>query len=464
MARLPQPGGDQGTWGSVLNDYLSVAHNPDGSLKDLPFNVKDYGAKGDGITDDTVAIQNTINAANALSNVSKYKGAGQVYIPPGFYKVSDTILINNAATLMIRGAGSWTTQIVPTAGVAGKAVFKFQDCYYCGLSDLWVSGYTPAPPECGVESRVENAGSPGGTFSPTGLRLERLTIGTAGVLNMNYGIKWTCKDAQHDFNNDLGIIREIRMLYPTKAGVYIGHSNSVSHLFERCQFATPTAFELHGGSVIASSCQFSGATPKSGGGYWQPLGWIVDCEDGNYNYTSGTIRLMNCQAEGASSVFKTTANAFGVRMDVINSVFGSAPTGTDIINWSSQSIGTQSRLTITGGLLGGAPGTGIFFNDVKTRVLFEGVNLSAATIAWKGGLTLFNNWHEPGSVTLSPGPSATLTQIGDGGGAFGDAATGYMSGDMRMEVPGKGLILKSPNGTRYKIAVSDTGTVTSTKV
>jgi len=34
MARLPQPGGDDGTWGDVLNEFLKVAHNPDGSLSD----------------------------------------------------------------------------------------------------------------------------------------------------------------------------------------------------------------------------------------------------------------------------------------------------------------------------------------------------------------------------------------------------------------------------------------------
>lgn len=33
MARLPQPGGDQDIWGQVLNDYLSVEHNSDGTLK-----------------------------------------------------------------------------------------------------------------------------------------------------------------------------------------------------------------------------------------------------------------------------------------------------------------------------------------------------------------------------------------------------------------------------------------------
>ncbi len=34
MARLPQPGGDNGAWGDILNDYLSQAHEPDGSLRD----------------------------------------------------------------------------------------------------------------------------------------------------------------------------------------------------------------------------------------------------------------------------------------------------------------------------------------------------------------------------------------------------------------------------------------------
>lgn len=33
MARLPIPGSDQGQWGDVLNDFMSVAHNPDGTLK-----------------------------------------------------------------------------------------------------------------------------------------------------------------------------------------------------------------------------------------------------------------------------------------------------------------------------------------------------------------------------------------------------------------------------------------------
>ena len=33
MTRLPQPGSDDGTWGAILNDFLGVEHNADGTLK-----------------------------------------------------------------------------------------------------------------------------------------------------------------------------------------------------------------------------------------------------------------------------------------------------------------------------------------------------------------------------------------------------------------------------------------------
>ncbi|HET8690328.1 MAG TPA: hypothetical protein VFL81_02735, partial [Candidatus Saccharimonadales bacterium] len=33
MTRLPTPGGDDGTWGDILNQYLLKSHTADGSLK-----------------------------------------------------------------------------------------------------------------------------------------------------------------------------------------------------------------------------------------------------------------------------------------------------------------------------------------------------------------------------------------------------------------------------------------------
>jgi hypothetical protein len=48
------------------------------------FNVMDYGATGDGSTDDTAAIQATIDAATAA-------GGGVIYFPPGIYLVSGAL-------------------------------------------------------------------------------------------------------------------------------------------------------------------------------------------------------------------------------------------------------------------------------------------------------------------------------------------------------------------------------------
>lgn len=56
MARLPVPGSDDGTWGTLLNDYLSQSHNADGSLKA-------------GSVDASVVGDGTISAAKLDTNL-----------------------------------------------------------------------------------------------------------------------------------------------------------------------------------------------------------------------------------------------------------------------------------------------------------------------------------------------------------------------------------------------------------
>lgn len=52
---------------------------------DMPFNVRNYGAVGDGVTDDTAAIQAAIDACEAA-------GGGEVFFPNATYEISGTIL------------------------------------------------------------------------------------------------------------------------------------------------------------------------------------------------------------------------------------------------------------------------------------------------------------------------------------------------------------------------------------
>lgn len=77
--------------------------------------VKTYGAKGDGIADDTTPIQNAINAARPKGDV--------VYFPSGTYKTTRTLTIDSSGDTddyhkrcSIRGDGSNATHIAKHAG------------------------------------------------------------------------------------------------------------------------------------------------------------------------------------------------------------------------------------------------------------------------------------------------------------------------------------------------------------
>lgn len=73
------------------------------------FNVEDYGAVGDGSTDDTAAIQACLTAAQA--------GGGECFFPPGSYRTTSTISLSSGVSVNVRGSGTWTngaaTVIVP---------------------------------------------------------------------------------------------------------------------------------------------------------------------------------------------------------------------------------------------------------------------------------------------------------------------------------------------------------------
>ncbi|MBI5902738.1 MAG: right-handed parallel beta-helix repeat-containing protein [Deltaproteobacteria bacterium] len=109
------------TKADTLNRLMLVEHGTDGAHKstnvytDLitkgPWrDVRAYGAVGDGVTDDTAAIQ------AALDDIP-YTG-GKVFIPFGTYKVSSTLTASNTTELFGVGAnGSIISTASPTAHV-----------------------------------------------------------------------------------------------------------------------------------------------------------------------------------------------------------------------------------------------------------------------------------------------------------------------------------------------------------
>ena len=107
MSRLPRPGGDVGDWGSILNDFLDVAHDTDGSLKTI---------SESGVTNLTTDLAATEKTAN--------KGATSGYAP---LNSSSLVPASNLGTgtasssNYLRGDGTWTaTPSAPVSSVAGK--------------------------------------------------------------------------------------------------------------------------------------------------------------------------------------------------------------------------------------------------------------------------------------------------------------------------------------------------------
>jgi Pectate lyase superfamily protein/Right handed beta helix region len=91
-------------------------------------NVKlDYCAAGDGVTDDTAAIQNAVNSGQSL------------YFPPGTYLISNTITLPNVQDIVYVGSGKGQTIIFQST--AGADAFLSTNLYFrTSWRDLSIRG------------------------------------------------------------------------------------------------------------------------------------------------------------------------------------------------------------------------------------------------------------------------------------------------------------------------------------
>lgn len=99
---------------------------------------KDFGAVGDGVTDDTAALQAAINycfgsVAAPHGYALSYTNSA-LFIPKGTYRISDSLNIRSLIGGKIFGEGRFATTIQQTT--ANKAVLYTNGCGYTTFSDM----------------------------------------------------------------------------------------------------------------------------------------------------------------------------------------------------------------------------------------------------------------------------------------------------------------------------------------
>ena len=111
MARLPQPGGDSGQWGTILNDFLLQAHNPDGTLKSGTVGSATSTTQGTiqlaGDLSGTATMP-TVPALSNKANISTTIAAGTGLTGGGDLSTSRTISANIGTTSGTVAAGDHT--------------------------------------------------------------------------------------------------------------------------------------------------------------------------------------------------------------------------------------------------------------------------------------------------------------------------------------------------------------------
>ncbi len=101
-ARLPTPGGDPGTWGTILNDYLNVSHAKDGSLQTTALT-----AAGGAL--DTAVVHlagtETVTGAKNFTGGVTVNGAGIIVASDTRLSDQRTPLDGSVTTAKIAGGG-----------------------------------------------------------------------------------------------------------------------------------------------------------------------------------------------------------------------------------------------------------------------------------------------------------------------------------------------------------------------
>jgi hypothetical protein len=397
------------------------------------FDVTDsrFGAKGDGVTDDTAAVQAALDAAHASADL----GGAVVFLPLGTYKITATLLIYTNTVL--RGAG-WNSIIKATTAIT---MLMLTDpvsgtVQGVGIENLRITGGSSANGATGIQWSRYLTGAPTTSSRTNYLKSVEIDSCLIGLQLVNdQGIRVSaCRFESNGIgvkasdNSELGVWEACDFRYNSTAGVVLENTNA---------FITPTSAQGIYGHLF-NRCHWEANTGK---------GVVID--------GAGSNTFNACKWEGntGSSVELVTTNA-ATRPDVntfVNCIWNGTPGSPTQLNVDLQ---RGSKTLFLGGSMCGSSTNGIVISSNVIDTHFIGTTFLDAT---KISDSSSSTWYltSPTRVKL-PGATNAIAQwirfdTPSGTIKIGDLSPFVFVTNVRMQV------FNAFNGTTPKVSVGTSG-------
>ena len=374
------------------------------------FNVKDYGAVGDGSSDDTTAIQNAITAAQSgITSARTYSPV--VFVPPGHYKISDTLVV--AAQIPVNLIGVGQQSLISWGGASGNTSMV-----------RYAAGSGSTAQTFGV--CVEKLQFTTRATSPSGLIA--LTLGTAGGVMGDFTVR-----------NCAFINVESSVVCNNEADGFNFEDNYFKY------FTTGVLLQSDGTSSLTRykfSCNF----------FDQGSGWAVDAQRGSALYFANNM-VQSAEATAAKGGVRVDNN-FAVTL--VGNYFEWAAPGQQAILVNPTALGTQGMGS--GSLFGNA----FVLSSVTTGVTLAYVDgWAIGPNDWTGPKTAIELTVNAKAVTVAAqNMTGVTTRLSDvrtsSGGTQSSGGTAFVG---PLTIQGSGGAVGAVPLTVSTLTVLTTGTV-----